>query len=186
MSIRCSICVSGVCLTATELSENMFKAGLAPETLRRTYLGELTTGDLVNLERASVIGGRNSGHFVQGHVDGTGSVKERWVDNDSLWYKIETTQEILKYIVPKGFIAVDGTSLTVVDVNPIENWFTFMLVEYTQKKIVIPTKVMGDLVNLEVDILGKYSDQSYANIVLRLETLEAQVERLERKLSNLS
>jgi riboflavin synthase len=186
VSNRCSICVSGVCLTATELTETTFKAGLAPETLRRTYLGDLTTGDLVNLERASIIGGRNSGHFVQGHVDGTGSVLERWVDKDSLWYKIQTSKEILKYIVPKGFIAVDGTSLTVVDVNPIDNWFTFMLVEYTQKKIIIPSKVLGDAVNLEVDILGKYSDQSYASILLRLESLEAQVEKLERTLSKLS
>jgi riboflavin synthase len=156
---------------------------LAPETLRRTYLGELTAGDAVNLERASEIGGRNSGHFVQGHVDGIGSVKERWIDNDSLWYKIETSDEILRYIVPKGFIAIDGTSLTVCDVNTTEKWFTFMLVEYTQKKIIVPGKMPGDKVNLEVDVLGKYSENTLAALLPRLEALEAKVESLEKKLA---
>jgi len=156
---------------------------LAPETLRRTYLGELAAGDAVNLERASEIGGRNSGHFVQGHVDGIGSVKERWIDNDSLWYKIETSDEILRYIVPKGFIAIDGTSLTVCDVNTTEKWFTFMLVEYTQKKIIVPGKMPGDKVNLEVDVLGKYSENTLAALLPRLEALEAKVESLEKKLA---
>ena len=156
---------------------------MAPETLRRTYLGELTAGDAVNLERASEIGGRNSGHFVQGHVDGIGSVKERWIDNDSLWYKIETSDEILRYIVPKGFIAIDGTSLTVCDVNTTEKWFTFMLVEYTQKKIIVPGKMPGDKVNLEVDVLGKYSENTLAALLPRLEALEAKVESLEKKLA---
>eukprot|EP00547_Thalassionema_nitzschioides_P002236 CAMPEP_0194215096 /NCGR_PEP_ID=MMETSP0156-20130528/16625_1 /TAXON_ID=33649 /ORGANISM="Thalassionema nitzschioides, Strain L26-B" /LENGTH=225 /DNA_ID=CAMNT_0038943519 /DNA_START=239 /DNA_END=919 /DNA_ORIENTATION=- len=182
--LGCSISVNGVCLTATELSENKFKVGLAPETLRRTYLGTLQKGDAVNLERASEIGGRNSGHFVQGHVDGIGSVKDRWIDEDSLFYKIETSPEILRFIVPKGFIAVDGTSLTVCDVNAREGWFTFMLVEYTQKKIIIPAKMPGAKVNLEVDVLGKYSENALAALVPRLEALEAKVESLEKKLSS--
>lgn len=181
--LGCSICVSGVCLTATELDGKTFKAGLAPETLRRTYLGTLTAGDAVNLERASEIGGRNSGHFVQGHVDGTGTVLERWIDNDSLWYKIETSDEILRYIVPKGFIAIDGTSLTVVDVNTVEKWFSFMLVEYTQKKIIIPAKLPGAKVNLEVDVLGKYSENTLAALIPRLEALEAKVATLEKMLA---
>ena len=180
---RCSICVSGVCLTATELVDNTFKAGLAPETLRRTYLGSLRPGDAVNLERASEIGGRNSGHFVQGHVDGVGTVRDRWIDNDSLWYKIETSEDILRYIVPKGFIAIDGTSLTVVDVNPLEQWFTFMLVEYTQKKIIIPSKLPGAKVNLEVDVLGKYSENTLATLIPRIEALEAKVASLEKKVA---
>jgi riboflavin synthase len=175
--------VSGVCLTATELGGNTFKAGLAPETLRRTYLGTLTAGDAVNLERASEIGGRNSGHFVQGHVDGTGTVLERWIDNDSLWYKIKTSDDILRYIVPKGFIAIDGTSLTVVDVNTVEKWFSFMLVEYTQKKIIIPAKLPGAKVNLEVDVLGKYSENTLAALIPRLEALEAKVASLEKILA---
>lgn len=182
----CSICVSGVCLTATELDmeKNQFKVGLAPETLRKTYLEELPAGDAVNLERASEIGGRNSGHFVQGHVDGVGVVKDRWLDEDSLCYKIQVDNpDVLRYIVPKGFIAIDGTSLTVVDVNMEEKWFSFMLVEYTQKKIIIPAKQPGDKVNLEVDVLGKYSETALAALLPRLEALEAKVESLEKQLS---
>jgi len=184
--LGCSICVSGVCLTATELSEtdSTFKAGLAPETLRRTYLGDMKAGGMVNLERASEIGGRNSGHFVQGHVDGVGTVKDRWIDEDSLFYKIETSPDVLRYIVAKGFIAIDGASLTVCDVNTEESWFTFMLVEYTQKKIVIPAKMKGDKVNLEVDVLGKYSESALASIMPRLEALEAKVTSLEKQLSS--
>jgi riboflavin synthase len=157
---------------------------LAPETLKRTYLGALKQGASVNLERASEIGGRNSGHFVQGHVDGVGTVKERWIDEDSLWYKIETSPDILRYIVAKGFIAIDGTSLTVVDVDQKESWFSFMLVEYTQKKIIIPAKMPGDQVNLEVDVLGKYSENTLAALIPRLEALEAKVESLEKELSS--
>ena len=182
---RCSICVNGVCLTATELDEenNIFRVGLAPETLRRTYFGELKGGEAVNLERASEIGGRNSGHFVQGHVDGVGTVIDRWIDNDSLFYKIKVNEDMIKYIVPKGFIAIDGTSLTVVDVNPQEQWFTFMLVEYTQKKIIIPSKQVDGKVNIEVDVLGKYSENALAALLPRLEALEAKVESLEKELA---
>jgi riboflavin synthase len=175
-----------VCLTATELDlkANHFKVGLAPETLRKTYFEELKAGDEVNLERASEIGGRNSGHFVQGHVDGVGVVKDRWVDEDSLCYKIQVDNpDILRYIVPKGFIAIDGTSLTVVDVDTEEKWFSFMLVEYTQKKIILPAKQPGDKVNLEVDVLGKYSETALAALLPRLEALEAKVESLEKKLN---
>lgn len=99
---RCSICVNGVCLTATELNNDEFKVGLAPETLRRTYLGGLKSGDQLNLERASEIGGRNSGHFVQGHVDGVGTIIDRWIDEDSLFFKVKVDPELLRYIVPKG------------------------------------------------------------------------------------
>jgi riboflavin synthase len=182
----CSICVSGVCLTATELDmdKNIFKVGLAPETVRRTYLSSLIAGDSVNLERASEIGGRNSGHFVQGHVDGTGTVLERTPEDDSMCYKITVDdRDLLKYIVPKGFIAIDGTSLTVVDVNVEQGWFSFMLVEYTQKKIIISAKNPGDKVNLEVDVLGKYSETALAALMPRLEALEAKVESLEKQMA---
>lgn len=181
--LGCSICVSGVCLTATALADDTFKVGLAPETLSRTYFGSLQPGDAVNLERASVIGGRNSGHFVQGHVDGTGEIIEKRTEKDSLWIKVKTSPEIIRYIVPKGFIAIDGTSLTVVDVNREENWFTFMLIEYTQKKIIVPGKPVGSLLNIEVDVLGKYSESSMASFIPRLEALEAKVASLEQKLA---
>lgn len=183
--LGCSICVSGVCLTATELDvdASTFKVGLAPETLRKSNLGQLNSGDMVNLERASEIGGRNSGHFVQGHVDDIGEIVDKWADQDSLFFKIRVrSPDLLKYIVPKGFIAIDGTSLTVVDVNVPEQWFTFMLVAYTQSKIVVPLKNVGDTVNLEVDVLGKYSETALAVLLPRLESLEAKVETLEREL----
>mmetsp|Transcript_15681 Transcript_15681/g.31244 ORF Transcript_15681/g.31244 Transcript_15681/m.31244 type:complete len:272 (-) Transcript_15681:22-837(-) len=181
--LGCSISVSGVCLTATMLDEpGKFTVGLSPETLRLTHLGRLQTGDAVNLERASEIGGRNSGHFVQGHIDGMGDIIDRWIDGDSLFIKVKVSPEVIKYIVPKGFVAIDGTSLTVCEVDPGEGWFTFMLVEYTQKKIVIPAKPVGAPVNIEVDVLGKYAESALANITPRIAALEAQVKDLEQKL----
>jgi riboflavin synthase len=143
--VGCSICVSGVCLTATELAERAFVVGLSPETLRKSNLGSLRTGDRVNLERAAMSvmgGGRNSGHFVQGHVDDTGTISQRWVDGDSLFIRIEVSPSLLPYIVKKGFIAVDGTSLTVCEVFPETSEFTVMLVAYTQTKIT-PGKTSG-------------------------------------------
>lgn len=156
-----SIAVNGTCLTVTEFdSERLeFKVGLAPETLRKTSLIELEKGSVVNLERAVKPSTRMGGHFVQGHVDGTGEIVSMDVEGDSLWIKVKTSPEILKFIVAKGFIAVDGTSLTVVDVFDEEECFNFMLVEYTQQKVVIPLKKIGQKVNLEVDILGKYVER---------------------------
>ncbi|XWS66447.1 hypothetical protein CRYUN_Cryun05aG0200100 [Craigia yunnanensis] len=124
-----SIAVNGTCLTVTDFDTHLgeFTVGLAPETLRKTSLSELETGSLVNLERAIQPTGRMGGHFVQGHVDGTGEIVGKEVEGDSLWIKVKVDKSLLKYVVPKGFIAVDGTSLTVV--------------------------------NLEVDILGKYVER---------------------------
>lgn len=154
-----SIAVNGTCLTVTRFDDVSFTVGLAPETLRKTSLSELSAGSLVNLERAVQPTSRMGGHFVQGHVDGTGEIVSRAPEGDSLWIKVKTTKEILKYVVPKGFIAVDGTSLTVVDVFDDENAFNFMLVAYSQQKVVIPLKKIGQKVNLEVDILGKYVER---------------------------
>lgn len=193
---RCSISVNGVCLTATELDfdNNIFKVGLAPETLRKTNLGTYATSDettklLVNLERASEIGGRNSGHFVQGHVDNVGTIADRWIDDNSLFFKIAFPYEYMRYIVPKGFVAIDGTSLTVCDVRSDgpegENWFTFMLVEYTQSKIIIPHKQIGDTVNIEVDVLGKYSERAWEAVVPKMEALERKIEELEGRVREL-
>ncbi|KAJ8568060.1 hypothetical protein K7X08_020782 [Anisodus acutangulus] len=156
-----SISVNGTCLTVadfdTQLSE--FSVGLAPETLRKTSLIELEKGSLVNLERALRPSTRMGGHFVQGHVDGTGEIVELKPEGDSLWVKVKTGKEILRYIVSKGFVAVDGASLTVVDVFDEEECFNFMLVAYTQQNVVIPMKKVGQKVNLEVDILGKYVER---------------------------
>jgi riboflavin synthase len=185
--LGCSICVSGVCLTATELTERAFVVGLSPETLRKSNLGSLRTGDRVNLERAAMSvmgGGRNSGHFVQGHVDDTGTISQRWVDGDSLVLQIQVRHpSLLPYIVKKGFIAVDGTSLTVCEVFPETSEFTVMLVAYTQTKITLPEKQVGDEVNIEVDVLGKYAESAVAGILPRMEALESKVQELESELS---
>lgn len=156
-----SISVNGTCLTVTDFDTTLseFTVGLSPETLRKTSLSELEQGSSVNLERALRPTTRMGGHFVQGHVDGTGVIVGRETEGDSLWVKVKTGKELLKYIVPKGFIAVDGTSLTVVDVFDDEECFNFMLVAYTQQKVVIPLKQVGQKVNLEVDILGKYVER---------------------------
>ncbi|GAB2262950.1 hypothetical protein Droror1_Dr00003947 [Drosera rotundifolia] len=156
-----SISVNGTCLTVAEFDKERseFRVELAPETLRKTSLVELEKGSYVNLERAVLASTRMGGHFVQGHVDGTGEIVSLDPEGDSLWVKVKTTPQLLKYIVPKGFIAVDGTSLTVVDVFDNEESFNFMLVAYTQQNVVIPLKKIGQKVNLEVDILGKYVER---------------------------
>ncbi|KAL7474729.1 hypothetical protein ACHAW6_000686 [Cyclotella cf. meneghiniana] len=195
--LGCSLSVNGVCLTATELDfdNKLFKVGLAPETLRKTNLGTYDPSSqnkknkVVNLERASEIGGRNSGHFVQGHVDNVGRIIDQWIDDNSLFFKVSFPSEYMRYIVPKGFIAIDGTSLTVCDVNtgntPEDNWFTFMLVEYTQKKIILPFKGVGDTVNVEVDVLGKYSERAWEAFVPKMEELEKKVRELEERLRHM-
>ncbi|KAJ1397495.1 Riboflavin synthase-like beta-barrel [Sesbania bispinosa] len=160
-----SIAVNGTCLTVTEFDtkDSNFTVGLSPETLRKTSLEELEPGSLVNLERAVTPTSRMGGHFVQGHVDGTGVIVSMDPEGDSLWVKVSAEKDLLKYVVPKGFIAVDGTSLTVVDVFDDEGCFNFMLVAYTQQRIVIPLKKVGQKVNLEVDILGKYVERLLSN-----------------------
>ena len=157
LAVSHSIAVNGACLTVTDLSEAAFTVGLAPETVRRTNLGDLHPGEGVNLERALQANGRVGGHFVHGHVDGTGVIREMRPEKDSLWFTVETRPNLLRYIVPKGFVAVDGVSLTVVEVFP--DAFTFMLIAYSQEHIVMPRKTSGTHVNLEVDILGKYVEQ---------------------------
>lgn len=152
-----SLAVNGVCLTVTNMTDSAFTVGLSPETLRRTNLGDLRPGDRVNLERSLALNGRIGGHFVQGHIDGTGVIRAFRPEGDSLWVTVAAPGELLRYIVPKGYIAVDGTSLTVVDV--LEDAFTFMLVAYTQQHITLPHKPVGSRVNLEVDILGKYIER---------------------------
>jgi riboflavin synthase len=155
-----SIAVNGVCLTVTDLAGDRLTFGLAPETLQRTNLGELKAEDRVNLERSLAADGRLGGHFVQGHVDGTGVLVERRTDGDSLRIAVQAAPALLRYIVPKGYVAVDGTSLTVIDVLP--DRFTFMLIAYTRQHIVLPARPEGARVNLEVDILAKYAEKFLA------------------------
>lgn len=154
-----SIAVNGTCLTVTHRTDHTFTVGLSPETLRRTNLGDLQPDDGLNLERSLAANGRLDGHFVQGHIDGTGVIRAFEPEEDSIWATVETTEDLLRYIVPKGYIAVDGISLTVVDVLP--DAFTFMLIAYTQTQVALPHKPLGSRVNLEVDILGKYVEKIF-------------------------
>lgn len=155
-----SIAVNGVCLTAAIIGDGSFTAGLAPETLKRTNLGDLQPGAPVNLERSVTPTTRLGGHFVQGHVDDTGVIRAFRPDRDALWVTVEADPSLMRYIVAKGYIAIDGTSLTVVDTGA--DWFTVTLVDYTQSKIVLPRKKPGARVNLEVDILAKYVERLVA------------------------
>jgi len=152
-----SIAVNGVCLTVTKMSSTNFTAGLAPETRHRTNLDSLLPGVAVNLERSVTPTTRMGGHFVQGHVDCVGTLASISRDKDALWLRIDAPKSVMRYIVSKGYITLDGTSLTVVDVE--DTWFSVTLVAYTQQHIILPRKSPGDQVNIEVDVLGKYVER---------------------------
>ena len=157
LDVKDSICVNGACLTVTELTGTGFQVDVVPETLRRTNLGELTSGSKVNLERSLQMGGRLGGHIVQGHVDGTGEISSIVEDGDAYLYSFDVPPELSRYIVQKGFICVDGISLTVVDCADGE--FTVTLIPYTCKHTVLGTKTEGNKVNLEADIMAKYIEK---------------------------
>lgn len=151
-----SIAVNGVCLTVTEFDKTTFKVGVAPETLRRTNLGSLKEGDNVNMERAVAGHVRFGGHFVQGHVDTIAEIVSKVPDGNAVTFtfKLRDPQYML-YIVEKGFIAVDGASLTITAVDDDANTFSVMLIAYTQGKVVTAKKEVGDFINVEVDLMGK-------------------------------
>lgn len=155
-----SIAVNGTCLTVTSLSASSFTVDVAPETRSRTNLAQLAAKDVVNLERAVTPTTRLGGHLVQGHVDGLGTVTDLRPDGEALWVTIGASAEILRYVVPKGFICLDGVSLTVVDVT--SSAFNIMLVPHTQKHIILPRKSVGYRINIEVDIVGKYVEKFVA------------------------
>jgi riboflavin synthase len=149
-----SIAVNGVCLTVTAFDGRSFTVDVMPETLDRTNLGLLRRGDKVNLERPLALGGELGGHLVQGHVDDTGKITAITPEDDALLMKFETDPEIMRYIVPKGFIAVDGISLTVTAREA--RTFDVSIVDFTRRHTTLGDKKAGDTVNLEVDIIGKY------------------------------
>ncbi len=152
-----SMAVNGVCLTVTRCSSNSFSVDIMPETLGRTNLGLLRVGDEVNLERAVALGGKLGGHLVQGHVDDVGRVTSVTADGESEVMRFEAPLEVMRYIVAKGFVAVDGVSLTVVTRDASS--FQVSIVDYTRKNTILGRKRVGDLVNLEVDIIAKYVEQ---------------------------
>jgi len=157
-----SIAVNGVCLTAIALTPTTFTVEIQPETQRRTNLGDLHPGDPVNLERPLAADGRFGGHIVQGHIDGTGVLRALTPDGPSVIVIIEAPANLMPYIVPKGFIAVDGTSLTVVDVDRTANTFTIALIVHTQDAVILAHLPLGSRVNLEVDVVAKYVESLIA------------------------
>ena len=157
LGVKDSISVNGACLTVVNIEENLFKVNVVPETLRRTDLGDLSVGDKVNLERSTQLGGRLGGHIVQGHVDGTAQITA-YVKEGSAWLiDFEISKKLSRYIVEKGFVCVDGASLTVVNCD--ENTFTIALIPYTRDNTVLGYKGVGNSVNIETDIIGKYIEK---------------------------
>lgn len=152
-----SISTNGVCLTVISYTDTTFTVDVMPETMRKTNLGQLKKGNGVNLERALKVSDRLGGHIVSGHIDGTGKIKGYKDEDNATWLTVETKREILKYIIPKGSIAIDGTSLTVVDVN--DNSFIVSIIPITREETILLKKKIGDEINLECDIIGKYVDR---------------------------
>lgn len=152
-----SIAVNGVCLTVTEFSADSFRADVMNETLNRSSLGSLRSGSHVNLERAMPANGRFGGHIVSGHIDGTGVITDIRRDGISVWYIIGTTAAVMRYIVEKGSVAIDGISLTVAKVT--DSSFSVSIIPHTAEQTVLSYKKTGDTVNLENDIIGKYVEK---------------------------
>ena len=152
-----SIAVNGVCLTVIRLGEEHFTADVMPETLRRSNLGQLKPGSKVNLERAMAANGRFGGHIVAGHIDGTGNILAMQPEGNAVLVTISATPELLRYVVEKGSIAIDGISLTVAKVSHTD--FTVSLIPHTGEETTLLKHRPGEIVNLETDIIGKYVEK---------------------------
>ena len=157
MKLGDSIAVNGVCLTVSRMSGKAFTADVMHETLNRSSLGALRAGSRVNLERAMAADGRFGGHFVTGHIDGTGTVAAITQDDNAVLYTIKTTEKVLKYIVEKGSVAIDGISLTVTAVTAES--FGVSIIPHTSSVTILSEKRVGDVVNLENDVIGKYVEK---------------------------
>lgn len=163
-----SVAVNGVCLTVSKLAGQSFDADTTSETLARTSLGALRAGSFVNLERAMAANGRFGGHIVTGHVDGTGIISMIRRDGKTVWVTITADNSILKYIVEKGSIAVDGISLTVASTT--QNSFSIAVIPHTERSTTLLTKSQGETVNLECDMIGKYVER----FITRMQKSEPQ------------
>ena len=149
-----SIAVNGTCLTVVEYTQRSFTADVMPETVRSTVLAELKPGDVVNLERTLRLGDRLGGHIVSGHVDGVGLIRSKERSDNAIVVTIEAPPQVMRYIIAKGSIAIDGTSLTIVDYGT--DWFSVSLIPHTASLTTVGLKETGSKVNLEADVLGKY------------------------------
>lgn len=152
-----SIAVNGVCLTVVKRKDAGFAADVMPETLKRSSLGVLKPGSSVNLERAMPANGRFGGHIVSGHIDGMGTISEVKCQGNAVWYRIAAPEQLMRYIVEKGSIAIDGISLTVATVT--EEHFSVSIIPHTLSETILGEKKAGDIVNLENDVIGKYVER---------------------------
>lgn len=152
-----SICTNGVCLTVTDLKANSFEADVMDETLRRSNLGDLTVGSKVNLERALTLESRLGGHIVSGHIDGVGEIISLVKEDNSTWVTVKAKSDILRYVVLKGSITIDGISLTVAYVD--ENVFKVSIIPHTAQETTLLNKSIGETVNLECDVISKYVEK---------------------------
>ncbi len=152
-----SIAVNGTCLTVVEYTKQWFTADVMPETVDSTALARLQIGDTVNLERTLRMGDRFGGHIVSGHIDGIGTIMAKEANDIAVIVKIATDPQVMRYIIKKGSIAIDGISLTVVDYA--QDWFTVSLIPHSAKMTTLGYKQTGDIVNLEADVIGKYVEK---------------------------
>lgn len=175
MHIGDSISTNGICLTVTTFDNNSFTVDVMPETMMMTNFKNLKVNDAVNLERALAANGRFGGHIVLGHIDGVGTIIKKYNDDKAIRMSFSAKAEILELIVKKGSIAIDGISLTVTDVNSTS--FSVSIIEHTQGETTLTTKKIGDTVNLENDVIGKYVQKMF--IGKRLVTSDNIVDFLE-------
>ncbi len=152
-----SIAVNGVCLTVTSFGKNSFSADVMPESMSKTNMGGLKSGDKVNLERALTLSSRLGGHIVSGHIDSTGKIVDMKKDDNATKVTITACEKVMKYIISEGSVALDGVSLTVAHLG--ENDFTVSLIPHTSQVTTLLTKKVGDLVNIENDVIGKYVEK---------------------------
>lgn len=157
-----SIAVNGVCLTAVAINDDSFECVAVTETLERTSLGRLGTGDRVNLERPMAADGRFDGHIVQGHVDGVGTIVSIDTEGDARRVRVSVDSSLARYMVEKGSVTLDGASLTVTEVSPEESsetWFEVVLIPHTLDQTVFASSSVGDVANVEVDVIAKYVER---------------------------
>ena len=173
-----SIATNGVCLTVTSFTSHSFSADVMHETLNRSSLGSLHIGSPVNLERAMLAGGRFGGHIVSGHIDGVGTISSIKEDDNAVWYTVEAPSSILRYIIEKGSITLDGISLTVAKVA--NSNFSVSIIPHTRTQTNLASKKVGDVLNLENDLVGKYVER------LMLQPIAASQEQPEQKSSGIT
>jgi riboflavin synthase len=156
-----SIAVNGICLTVTDFSKNNFSVDVMPETMNQTNLGNLKVNSPVNLERAMLAGGRFGGHIVSGHIDGTATIVNKEVLANAIIYTFQSTPEVVRYMVPRGSVTIDGISLTLIMVD--QDKFAVSLIPHTKDVTILGNKKKGDYVNIECDMLAKYVEKLLLN-----------------------